>query len=119
MYLVYAGQVGDRAQITDQYSSPWPEILEQYPNGFYMDIVPQPEKKEGFAPVLMVKLSAEGSKDEPELYYDYVAIPEPEETQLQRLQKQVDMLSAQAATLATGQEMQEDVITEIVMHVYE
>ena len=45
--------------------------------------------------------------------------PEPEETQVQHLQKQVDVLSAKTDALATGQEMQEDVITEIVMHVYE
>lgn len=56
------------------------------------------------------------------LYYKYRSIPkalEPEETQLAKMQRQIDTLTAKSAALATGQEMQEDVITEIVMHVYE
>ncbi|QDH22312.1 hypothetical protein [Saccharibacillus brassicae] len=118
VYLTYGQRNNERAKITNRYMNPFGGLKEMEPDGFHVERVPEPETPEGLDPVLMVKFPAEGSTAEPELYYDYVAIPEPEETQLAKLQQQLDTLTAKASALSSGQEIQEDVITEIVMHVY-
>lgn len=118
IYLVNGEVTDGRAFIQKRFMDGFPSIEKLEPNGFFVKELPQPETPEGFRSVLMVKLPVEGSEDEPELYYDYVAIPEPEETQLAKLRRQLDTLTAKASALSSGQEIQEDVITEIVMHVY-
>ncbi|OWR33030.1 hypothetical protein CDO73_00540 [Saccharibacillus sp. O23] len=119
IYLTYGEPINGRAKIFNQYMNPFEGLEESEPNGFMIEEIPEPETRDGFSSMLMVKLPSESSEDKPELYYDYVASPETEETQLSKIQRQIDTLTAQAAALETGQEMQEDVITEIVMHVYE
>lgn len=118
IYVSYSEAFNKRAQIRNRYTNPFPGLEDLEPNGFYAEQIPEPETLKGLQPVLMVKLPIEDD-EKPTLYYDYVALPEPEETQLSKLRHQIDTLTAQSAALATEQEMQEDVITEIVMHVYE
>ncbi len=94
IYLVYGEVQGGRAAINTRYNDPWEGLEDIHKPGVFVESIPDSETPEGFNPVLMVKLPAEGSEDEPELYYDYVAIPEPEETQLERAQVRIATLEA-------------------------
>lgn len=102
IYLVYEHAGNGRGKIAQQYRNPFDGLPELHGPGLFFDEIPYPETPAGFSPVLMVRLPAEGSDEEPMLYYDYVAIPEPEETQLQKTQKQVAELENRTKVLEYG-----------------
>jgi len=94
IYLVYGFIESERAVVVAQYYNPWEGLEEMHGPGIFVESIPEPQTQEGFSAVLMVKLPAEGSDDEPELYYDYRALPEPEETQLEKAQNRITTLEA-------------------------
>ena len=114
-YITYAKTEGDHAQIVTIAENPFSGIEKYQPGGIWLERLKKAPEKPGLMAVYYVRFLPD---DEYETYYDYVAIPEPEETQLAKLQRQLDTLTAKASALSSGQEIQEDVITEIVMHVY-
>lgn len=93
-YIVYRQTEGSIAKVVTIYKNPYPELPDMHGPGLFVDSIPDPDGRDGFVSVLMVKLPDEGNNNEPELYYDYVAIPEPEETQLEKAQVRIATLEA-------------------------
>ncbi|MEJ8306597.1 hypothetical protein [Saccharibacillus sacchari] len=94
-YITYGDRMGDKALFTTLVENTFPRIEEAQPGGIHIDFERAPEK-EGYMPVYYVTFEDEEVTG---VIYEYLPLPEPEKTQLEKAQARITELENRTKVL--------------------